>query len=53
MGWTPRQVAECSLWRFMFAYAGWKKGQGVGDGVRGAPSDDDFHRAVREARLSS
>lgn len=25
MGWTPRQVQECTFWEFASAFAGWKK----------------------------
>lgn len=49
MGLSAREVGDSSIWQLMALYRGYLKAQGVKIGG-GAPSDDDFERAVREAR---
>jgi hypothetical protein len=33
MGWTPRQVAETSLWKYMAAVDGYARANGSGSGM--------------------
>lgn len=49
MGLSARDVGDCSIWQLMSLFGGHLKAQGVETGG-GAPSDEAFERAVREAR---
>ena len=43
MGWTPRQVGECTLWEFMAALDGYGRSQRWKEaGVGGDLSEDDL-----------
>ena len=46
MGWTPRQVGDCSLWEFMAALDGYGRSQGWKPTGGGADLSEDELRAM-------
>lgn len=45
MGWTPREVDQCSLWEFDCAVAGWIRAQGGDDPIE-PPSNEEHDEMV-------
>jgi hypothetical protein len=50
MGWSPAQVGAAPVWKLIQAFDGWKSFHASG-GEPKAPTDEEFDRAVMEARL--